>query len=105
MLMSGVESGKCGNLKLFFEKIWKNPCTIQKKIVPLHLRLRTKFLKASGKSVSACNTLPRVFNSSAMLLTLGKMKTSFLCSRSLATLQTRKSHPKRPVNLDERIRR
>ena len=92
--MSKVGKWESGKPQTFFEKIWENPCTIQKKIVPLHLSLRTKFLKASGKSISACNTLPRVFNSSAMLLTLGKMKTSFLCSRSLATLQTRKSHPK-----------
>jgi hypothetical protein len=31
MLMSEVEKWKSGKPQTFFEKIWENPCTIQKK--------------------------------------------------------------------------
>ena len=34
--MSKVGKWESGKPQTFFEKIWKNPCTIQKKIVPLH---------------------------------------------------------------------
>ena len=37
-----VQSGKVGKWETsnFFEKIWENPCTIQKKVVPLHHRCK-----------------------------------------------------------------